>query len=176
MDMPALFATTANLFLTCVFYSPLIPLSIPIGIVGMFFAYWVDKHNLLRLYRVPEMMSGMVIMFLSNLVPYFALLWGLSYFCIFDVILTEGRFGGERNLVSEAVPIATLSFAALFVLLPVRTMINSCMADEGTLNKNSNETYTKSFEKFTCDYDRENPVTKKDGFVRMIEAKLKSAQ
>lgn len=43
LDMPNLFATMANLFLTCVFYSPLIPIAIPIGMVGMICAYWVNK-------------------------------------------------------------------------------------------------------------------------------------
>ena len=45
--MPNLFANTANLFLTCVFYSPLIPLAIPIGLVGMLVAFWVEKVNIL---------------------------------------------------------------------------------------------------------------------------------
>lgn len=46
LDMPNIFATTSNLFLTCIFYSPLIPLSIPIGLVGMVIAYWVEKVSI----------------------------------------------------------------------------------------------------------------------------------
>ena len=40
------FANTSNLFLTAIFFHPLVPISIPIACVGFIFAYWVDKVSL----------------------------------------------------------------------------------------------------------------------------------
>ena len=45
--MASKFANTGNLFLTAVFFSPLLPISIPIAFVGFIFSYWVDKVTFL---------------------------------------------------------------------------------------------------------------------------------
>ena len=88
VDMANLLSNTANMLLTAIFYAPLIPITIPIALVGMCFSYWVDKFNLFRIHRVPEMINGVLPIFFANLLPYFALLWSLSYFFIFGELIT----------------------------------------------------------------------------------------
>jgi hypothetical protein len=82
-------AGIANLILTTIFYAPLIPLSIPICLAGLLCRYWVDKFNLLKVCRVPEVMNGVLAKFVSNMIPYFAILWSLSYVLLFDKMITS---------------------------------------------------------------------------------------
>lgn len=73
------------------------------------------------------MMSGLTAMFIAHLLPYFALIWSLSYLLIFDKMLQERD--GERNIKNLIVPLATLGATGLFILLPIRTMLYKCFAE-----------------------------------------------
>lgn len=67
-------------------------------------------------------------------------------------------------------PLATIATAIVFVLFPVRTIINKAVINiDNLLDDKIN--YFNEFDKFTCDYDRENPITKKEGFLRILEYK-----
>lgn len=118
-------------------------------------------------------MSAFSSMFISHLIPYFALIWSLSYLLFFDKMLRIQN--GERDIYKLIVPLATLGFAFLFIIIPVRTILNKCV-DEVNINIDVNSTYSNSFDKFACDYDRENPVTKKEGMLKMLNAKMKRAE
>jgi hypothetical protein len=78
LDMANRFSNTANLFLTSIFFHPILPISIPIALCGLIFSYWVDKYLLLRRHARPEQMSGLMAKFIANLLPYFAFLWSLN--------------------------------------------------------------------------------------------------
>lgn len=159
-------ATMSNLVLTAIFYSPLIPITIPIALVGLCFSYWVDKFNLLKVNRVPEVMNGVLAQFISNMIPYFTLLWALSYVLIFDEMIQKQE--GERDIVRLIVPLATIGFNILFIILPFRTIINICSRDDNLLDADQKVNYSDIFHRFTYDYDRENPVTKREGFLRIM--------
>lgn len=59
-----------------------------------------------------------------------------------------------------------------FILFPIRSIINKVFKD-GILDMMGEVDYNDVFDKFNYDYDRENPVTKKDGFMRLINQKMK---
>lgn len=42
-------ANTANLFLTAIFFHPLLPISIHIALLGFFMSYWIDKVIILNI-------------------------------------------------------------------------------------------------------------------------------
>lgn len=88
------FANTGNLFLTAVFFHPLLPISIPIAGCGLFFSYWVDKYLLLRRHRTPEQMSGMMAHFFADFIPAWAFLWSLNLLLFYRTLYRE-YFGDE---------------------------------------------------------------------------------
>lgn len=84
MEMPAV--DVANnisnymvLVLTCIFYSPLIPMAIPLGLIGSIMNYWVYKYMFLRRHKMPQMFSTMMATFFANLMPFVLVVWGFSY-------------------------------------------------------------------------------------------------
>ena len=70
------------LIMTCIFYSPIIPLAIPLALAGSIINYWAYKYMLLRVHKMPEMFSEMMATFFANFMPLVLVVWGLS-FCIF---------------------------------------------------------------------------------------------
>ena len=64
-------------------------------------------------------------------------------------------------------------FTIFLILLPIRTFINRCSED---INSKEKRTYDELFVDFTSDYDRENPVTKNEGMIRIMEKKIQSAK
>ena len=76
------------LIMTCIFYSPIIPLAIPLAFVGSFFNYWVYKYMLLRKHKMPEMFSDTMATFFSDFMPVVLIVWGLA-FCIFVDRITK---------------------------------------------------------------------------------------
>lgn len=70
------------LIMTCIFYSPIIPLAIPLAFVGSVTNYWVYKYMLLRKHKMPEMFSDTMATFFSDFMPIVLIVWALA-FCIF---------------------------------------------------------------------------------------------
>jgi hypothetical protein len=60
----------------------------------------------------------------------------------------------------------------IFLLLPIRSCLNRCCKGEAA---EAPQLYDQIFHTFPTDYDRENPVTKKDGMRRMMEKKISMA-
>ncbi len=59
---------------------------------------------------------------------------------------------------------------AIFLLIPVRTLINSLVPKNMALLNES--VYSEQMLGFYTDYDKENPVTRKDGCLRVLKAKI----
>ncbi|CDW71822.1 phage head-tail family partial [Stylonychia lemnae] len=168
LDMANRYSNTANLFLTAVFFHPLLPVSIPIALCGCFFSYWIDKTLLLRRHKLPEQMSGLMAKFIANLLPYFAFLWSLNLLLFYRTLYKDFYKGETQGKL--IVPYAIIATCSLFILLPVRTLINKCLENLG--EQPTSEKYNDFYSKFPTDYDRENPVTKNEAFVRLLEHKM----
>ena len=59
-----------SMIATCIFFAPIIPLSIPIALVGSVFFYAVQKYELLRVHKQPEQLNRQLGMFFANMMPY----------------------------------------------------------------------------------------------------------
>lgn len=78
LEMADIFSDTANVFLTAVFFQPLMPFAIPLALVGFVITYWINKFHLLYIVKRPEEMSDLLPLFFANLVPLIGLIWSLS--------------------------------------------------------------------------------------------------
>lgn len=73
-----------NFMMTCIFYSPIVPMAIPAALIGSFINYWVFKYRLLKTHAMPYMFSRSLGTFFANLIPYMALIWALSFVLLID--------------------------------------------------------------------------------------------
>jgi hypothetical protein len=164
------YANTANLLLTAIFFHPLLPVSIPIAMVGMILNYWANKYVFLRRMRVPEQLSSLMPTFFANLIPYFAFIWSLDLMLFYRTLYNE--LFNVRNSTKAAPALGILIFAIIMILIPIRSCINKCYEGDRSY---ADETYDQKILQFHTDYDRENPVTKNEGLVRIMEKKLSMA-
>lgn len=65
--------------MTALFFSPIIPQAMLLGLLGTVFNYWAAKISLLRHAQMPEMFSELIISFFSNFLPYIVLLWAGAF-------------------------------------------------------------------------------------------------
>lgn len=121
--------------------------------------------------RVPEQLSSLMPTFFANLIPYYALIWSLDLLLFYRTLFDE--LFGESSSVNAAPALGVLIFSIILILLPIRSFINRCHEGDRAYAK---ETYDQKFLSFSSDYDRENPVSKNDGLVRMMEKKLSMAK
>jgi len=68
-----------------------------------------------------------------------------------------------------------LVIALACVLCPWRTCIDRC-SDEGDVNENNKTSYSERALYFPSDYDRENPLTKKQGDLRVLDIRTAAAE
>ncbi len=119
---------------------------------------------------MPDQTSGLIVQFYGNLIPYIALLWSLDSILVFRRLYRDVFF--ITNLIKLIPSLACIGFAILFILIPIRTMINSCYEGQ---TANANKSYDEVMNTFITDYDMENPITKNDGMLRKMEKRLASA-
>ena len=63
-----------------------------------------------------------------------------------------------------------VALTSLLIIIPVGSIIDRSIKNEGEeINK---LTYQQCFMKFPTDYDRENPVTKNEGFLRVLDQRI----
>jgi hypothetical protein len=171
------FANTANLFLTTIFYTPLIPIAPIIAMLGTFFGYMIDKWMLLRRHKQPEQLSALMPKFFANLLPYFIWLYALSNFLFIGRVENEYQieYADTANELNDSeaniMPLVMFAIISFYIFFPVRLLINKCQSDDSVLLDDTD--YNNVFLDFYTDYDRENPVTKKAGTLRMIEERMK---
>lgn len=115
-------------------------------------------------------MSSLMVKFFANLVPYIALLWALDSILVFRKLYREVFY--ITNIVKVFPSIACIAFAILFILIPVRTIINNCHED---MNAVAQKNYDEVMNGFLTDYDMENPITKNEGMLRKMEKRLASS-
>jgi hypothetical protein len=119
---------------------------------------------------MPEQMSALMIQFFANFIPYIALMWALDSVLVFRILYREIFY--IKDMIKIGPSLACIAFAIIFILVPVRTMINNCYKHH---TAEADKTYDEVFADFLTDYDCENPMTKSQGMYRIMEKKLASS-
>ena len=65
-----------------------------------------------------------------------------------------------------------MAIACIFMFLPIRSWLQSCVADEDIAG--DKVTYAERVHFFSSDYDVSNPLTAKAGSIRMLELKIQT--
>jgi len=119
---------------------------------------------------MPDQMSGLMAKFFANVIPIIALMWALDSVLVFRILYREIFY--MTSFVKVGPSLACIIFAVIFLLVPVRTMINNCFKDH---TAEAEKTYDEAFADFLADYDSENPMSKSEGMIRIMQKRLASA-
>lgn len=126
---------------------------------------------------MPEMFSDFMATFFANMMPYVVLMQAGAY-CWFMITLSGGRALKDSAAAAEnnsGAGAAALLIALGCVLCPWRTCIGRC-GGTADVNEDVKTTYNERVLYFPTDYDRENPLTKKQGDLRVLSIQIAEAE
>ena len=132
-------------------YMPIFPLSIAISLVGFIFGYFLEKFNFSIMYKRPEILNSKICEFYSN------------YFPINFLMLTIGDFIflNEEGKTSLWSIINVILFASL-IIIPYNQIFDFDFIGINESQLTTNE-YEECYFTFFNDYEKTNPITKKEG-------------
>lgn len=119
---------------------------------------------------MPDQMSGLMAKFFANFIPIIALMWALDSVLVFRILYREVFY--ITSFIKVGPSLACIIFAIIFMLVPVRTMINNCFKHH---TAEADKTYDEAFANFLADYDSENPMSKSEGMIRIMQKRLASS-
>jgi len=155
IDVAACYADVMTKFLLCLAYTPLLPLIVPIILLGLGLEYWINKWVLLRQSCRPRFLNGKIAFSMVNFVKLALVLYGISILIFFPDINGDTR----------SVGIAAIIFAAAFWLCHfIASLFFKCFLKPTP----DSEDYQSAFPKFstvtlTQTYKIANPFTHFDG-------------
>jgi len=135
---------------------------------------------------MPDMFSDFMATFFANMMPYIVLMQAGAYCWFMNSLVVKSVLGPATNPIptyildqykNAALGPATFSlFLALACLLcPWRTCIGASV-DKADVNSDNTTTYNERALYFPSDYDRENPLTKKQGELRILGLQIAEAE
>lgn len=118
-----------NYIMTCIFFSPIVPLAMPAALVGSFVFYWAFKYRLLRTHAMPNMFSRALTISFANWLPAIPFIWALSLLTILrkvsaprsDNAVSRDSMPRSDNAVIMA--LIGLAAATLYILCPFGVVI-----------------------------------------------------
>ena len=147
----------AKTLLMSFFYIPIFPFGVLISLLGFNFGYFLEKYNFSHRYKRPEMLNSRICEFYSN------------YFIVNFIMLGIGNYifilDNYKNKIWAIFNIFLFLFLLLIPFNPI-SRIDFMGVRESQIKKDVN--YDNSFFKFCTDYERVNPVTKKEGMKNFL--------
>ena len=144
---------------------PIFQLSVLFSLIGFIFGYFLEKFNFSRMYKKPEMLNNKKISeFYSN---YFIL--NFFMLCIGNYIFLKDTYK------SNIWPIFNLIFFGILIIIPYNQILifDFIGINESEIKKNQN--YEDYYFSFYNDYERNNPMTKKQGIKHFLKKLIENA-
>ena len=147
----------AKTLLMSFLYIPIFPLGILISLLGLILGYFLEKYNFVKMYKRPEMLNSNLCSFYSN------------YFIINFFMLGLGDYlfikDNNHNRRWSSV---NLYFSAILIFIPYNQIFTFDFIGIKESQLKNAKTYDEEYFEFYNDYERSNPMTKKEGMKRFI--------
>ena len=82
MDIEDNISNFMNLLFSCFFYAPILPLAIPIALIGIFLNYWITKYMLTNMHKMPEELGTVLTTFFADMLPLTSIFMAVSYYVV----------------------------------------------------------------------------------------------
>ena len=141
------------------FYMPIFPCGAIISLFGLFFGYFLEKFNFCYMYQRPEMINDQLC---KGYIDYF--IFALFLIGIGDYIFNKDIY--ETKLW----PLLNITIFGILTIMPYKHIIkyfikyNMYLKESNTHKMCLNDVYYTFFN----DYERANPMTKKEGIINYI--------
>jgi hypothetical protein len=151
MDIAMKYSYLFKTILMTMFYLPIFPMGVPISLLGLILAYFLEKYNFTHNYKRPEMLNQKL---------------GKFYFSFFVCIFLSYCLGNYifSNLakLDDYWSIISLIFFGALSIIPYTKPISYYFNINKDFNLDS-KPMSEMYFSFCNDYQRQNPFTKKEG-------------
>ena len=157
MNVAAKYSYIGKTLLMSFLYVPIFPLGLGISLLGFILGYWLEKYNFANMYKKPEMLNRQIVEFYSNYFVLIFFVYGIGdYVFLHDVY--EKKTWSLVNIIVFGV----------LIILPYHQIlsIDYLKFEESQIHEKE---YNDKYVDFLMDYERANPMTKKEGEIRYLE-------
>ena len=161
MDIASKYSYITRTLFMSFFYLPIFPLGIPICFLGFIFSYFLEKYNFIKKYKKPLMLNSKIYEVYSN------------YFVIIFFFASLGNYFFLKNVFDNYIwlYINIFLFSAL-TILPYYNLLKIDFIEINEADIKEGELYEDYFYNFFHDYERNNPITKKEGIKHFLDKLL----
>ena len=161
MDIASKYSYITRTLLMCFFYLPIFPLGIPICFIGFIFAFFLEKYNFVKMYKKPIMLNSKIIEIYSN------------YFIINLLIVSLADYSFLKDVFNSNMWITVnLILFSILTILPYNKVLSVDLIQINESDIKAEELYEDYFYNFFNDYERNNPITKKEGIKHFLDKLL----
>ena len=151
MDIASKYSYLYKTILMTMFYLPKFPLGVLISLLGLVFAYFLEKYNFTHSYKRPEMLNEKLGEFYFN------------FFICMSVSYSIGNYIFMKNILDDTTwPILNIICFGALSIIPYTKPITYYFKTSKDFDINSKPINDIYFS-FYNDYQRQNPFTKKEG-------------
>ena len=157
MNVAAKYSYIGKTLLMSFLYVPIFPLGLGISLLGFILGYWLEKYNFANMYKKPEMLNRQITEFYSNYFVLVFFVYGIS-----DYIFLHDAY--EKRTW----PLVNIIVFGVLIILPYNQLlkIDYLKFEESQIHEKE---YKDKYVDFLNDYERANPMTKKEGEIRYLE-------
>ena len=157
MNISYKYSYIAKTLLMTFLYIPIFPFGVLISLAGFVFCYFLEKYNYINYYKRPEMLNNdLFIFYVKNFVFFLFFLAVGDYIFLSDIYNNKGW------------SLANIIVLGILIVLPYPYLLNYDFIGfkESEINK---LTFDELYLEFYTDYERSNPLTKKEGMENYIK-------
>ena len=147
----------AKTLLMTFLYIPIFPLGIIISLLGFILGYYLEKYNFIKMYKRPEMLSSNLCEFYSN------------YFVVNFFMLGIGNYIFIRDNTENTLwAMVNINTFAILIIIPFSQILSCDFIGIKESQLKNTKNYEDEYFNFYNDYERANPMTKKEGMKHYI--------
>jgi len=164
MKIASKYSYITTTLLISFFYLPIFPLGILISFIGFIFSFFLEKYNFINKYKKPIMLNNRIYDVYSNYFPIILFMASLS-----DYLFLKSVFNSNFSHFANIITFAFL------LIIPYNKLLSIDFIKINESDIKKEELYEDNFYKFFNDYERNNPITKKDGIKHFLDKLLEKA-
>jgi hypothetical protein len=156
MDVTVRYSYFVKTLLMSFLFIPIMPYGITISLVGFIFGYWLEKFNFANMYKRPDLLNREIVEFYVNYFVFILFVYGIG-----DYIFLSDAYN------TKVWSLLNIIIFGVMIIFPYNQLlsIDSLDFDE---SKIYDKTYNQVYFDFSNDYERVNPMTKKEGTIRYL--------
>ena len=157
MNISYKYSYLAKSLLMTFLYTPIFPLGIIISLLGFILGYYLEKYNFIKMYKRPEMLNSNLCEFYSN------------YFIINFFMLGLGNYIFLRTKENNSIwTYFNTHIFIILIIIPYNQIFAFDFIGIKEYQLKNAKNYEDEYFNFYNDYERSNPMTKKEGMKNFI--------